>query len=53
MVFWLFKPILSPATIVNMKVVGNGLSKIGKDTLPLIDVKELLVQYGGTVKDAW
>ncbi|KAI9453016.1 CRAL-TRIO domain-containing protein [Lactarius psammicola] len=52
-IFWLFKPVLSPATIAKMKVVGHGSRTIGKELLPLIDVKELPAQYGGAVKDAW
>ena len=52
-IFWLFKPILSPATLAKMKVVGHGPRTIGKELLPLIDVKELPEQYGGVVKDAW
>ena len=52
-IFWLFKPVLSPATLAKMKVVGHGPRAIGKELLPLIDVKELPAQYGGTVKDPW
>ncbi|KAI0251725.1 CRAL-TRIO domain-containing protein [Lactifluus subvellereus] len=52
-IFWLFKPVLSPATLAKMKVVGHGPRTIGKELLPLIDVKELPVQYGGVVTDAW
>ncbi|KAH9059071.1 CRAL-TRIO domain-containing protein [Lactarius vividus] len=52
-IFWLFKPVLSPATLAKMKVVGHGSRAIGKELLPLIDVKELPAQYGGAVKDAW
>jgi hypothetical protein len=51
-IFWLFKPVLSPATLAKTKVVGNGPCKIVKDLLPLIDVKELPAQYGGAVMDA-
>ena len=52
-IFWLFKPVLSPATIAKMKVVGHGPSTIGKELLPLIDDKELPGQYGGAVENAW
>ncbi|KAH9041271.1 CRAL-TRIO domain-containing protein [Lactarius pseudohatsudake] len=52
-IFWLFKPVLPPATLAKMKVVGHGSRTIGKELLPLIDVKELPAQYGGAVKDAW
>ncbi|KAF8268681.1 CRAL-TRIO domain-containing protein [Lactarius quietus] len=52
-IFWLFKPILSPPTLAKMKVVGHGPRTIGKELLPLVDVKELPAQYGGAVKDAW
>lgn len=52
-IFWLFKPVLSPATLAKMKVVGHGPRTIGKELLPLIDVKELPSQYGGAVNDAW
>ena len=52
-IFWLFKPLLSAPTLAKMKVVGQGPSVIGKELLPLIDVKELPAQYGGVVKDAW
>jgi len=52
-IFWLFKPILSPATLAKMKVVGHGPRTIGKELIPLIDVNELPAQYGGVVTDAW
>ncbi|KAH8986116.1 CRAL-TRIO domain-containing protein [Lactarius akahatsu] len=52
-IFWLFKPVLPPATLAKMKVVGHGSRTIGKELLPLIDVKQLPAQYGGAVKDAW
>jgi hypothetical protein len=52
-IFWLFKPVLSPATLAKTKVVGNGPCKIVKDLLPLIDVKEFSAQFGGAVMDAW
>ncbi|KAH9990927.1 CRAL-TRIO domain-containing protein [Russula vinacea] len=52
-IFWLFRPVLSPATLAKMKVVGHGPSTIGKELLPLIDDKELPTQYGGTVENAW
>ncbi|KAI9434546.1 CRAL-TRIO domain-containing protein [Russula earlei] len=52
-IFWLFKPVLPPATLAKMKVVGHGPSAIGKELLPLIDVKELPTHYGGVVEDAW
>ena len=52
-IFWLFKPILPSATLAKMKVIGRGPRAIGKELLPLIDVKELPEQYGGVVKDAW
>ncbi|KAN0138189.1 CRAL/TRIO domain containing protein [Lactarius tabidus] len=44
-IFWLFKPVLSPATLAKTKVVGQW---------PVQDyVKELPAQYGGAVMDAW
>jgi hypothetical protein len=52
-IFWLFKPILPAATLAKMKVIGHGPGVIGKELLPLIDVKELPERYGGVVKDAW
>ncbi len=52
-IFWLFKPVLSPATLAKMKVVGHGPSTIGKELLPLVDDKELPAQYGGAVENAW
>ncbi|KAF8473628.1 CRAL/TRIO domain-containing protein [Russula ochroleuca] len=52
-IFWLFRPVLSPATLAKMKVVGHGPSTIGKELLPLIDDKELPAQYGGVVENAW
>jgi hypothetical protein len=52
-IFWLFRPVLSSATLAKMKVVGHGPGTIGKELLPLIDVKELPAQYGGVVTDAW
>ncbi|KAH9973587.1 CRAL/TRIO domain-containing protein [Lactifluus volemus] len=52
-IFWLFKPLLSPATFAKMKVVGHGPGTVGKELLPLIDAKDLPAQYGGVVTDAW
>lgn len=52
-IFWLFKPVLSAATLAKMKVVGHGPSTIGKELLPLVDDKELPAQYGGAVENAW
>lgn len=47
-----FKPLLSPAMLAKMKVIGHSLHAIGKGLL-LINVEELPTQYGGTMKDAW
>jgi hypothetical protein len=51
-IFWLFKPISSPATLAKMKDVGHVRVRSG-GSLFIIDVKELPAQYGGVVTDAW
>jgi len=52
-IFWMFKPVLPPATLAKMKVVGHGPRTIGKELLPLVDSRELPEQYGGDVAGAW
>ncbi|KAI0258945.1 CRAL-TRIO domain-containing protein [Gloeopeniophorella convolvens] len=42
-----------PSIMTWMKVVGHGPRTIGRELLPLIDVKQLPAQYGGAVQDAW
>lgn len=45
--FWLFKPVLSAATLAKMRVVGSGPKAIGKEILPFVDASELPKRYGG------
>ena len=46
-IFWLFKPLISAATLAKMTVVGSGSHAIGKELLPVIDAKQLPKRYGG------
>lgn len=46
-IFWAFKPLLAPATVAKMSVVGTGAHTIHQALGPHIDDKELPVQYGG------
>ncbi|EIW79141.1 CRAL TRIO domain-containing protein [Coniophora puteana RWD-64-598 SS2] len=46
-IFWIFKPLLSAATLAKMSVVGSGPRAIGPVLLPLIDASELPTRYGG------
>ncbi|KAH9852631.1 CRAL/TRIO domain-containing protein [Lenzites betulinus] len=46
-IFWLFKPIISAATLAKMTVVGTGPKAIGPELSQVIDVKELPKRYGG------
>ena len=46
-VFWLFKPLLSAATLAKMSVVGSGPKTIGAELSQVIDPKELPKKYGG------
>lgn len=46
-IFWAFKPLLAPATLAKMTVVGSGTRAIHQALSPHIDDKELPVKYGG------
>jgi len=46
-IFWMFKPLLSAATIAKMSVVGRGKETIGKELGVIIDKSELPKRYGG------
>lgn len=46
-IFWIFKPLLSAATIAKMSVVGKGPEAIGKELLVIVDDSELPTRYGG------
>ena len=46
-VFWLFKPLLSAATLAKMSVVGTGAKTIGAELSQVIPVSELPKRYGG------
>ncbi len=46
-IFWAFKPIIPPATLAKMSVVGSGTHAIHKALSPHIDDKELHARYGG------
>ncbi|KAI6024413.1 CRAL-TRIO domain-containing protein [Pisolithus marmoratus] len=49
-IFWLFKPLLSSATLDKMAVVGSGPRTIGAALLPIIDEHELPKRYGGSAE---
>jgi hypothetical protein len=46
-IFWIFKPLLSAATVAKMSVVGSGPKVIGTVLLPLIPADQLPKRYGG------
>ena len=46
-IYWLFKPLVSTATLAKMTVVGQGPKTIAPELLPIIDAKELPRRYGG------
>ncbi|RDX41560.1 CRAL/TRIO domain-containing protein [Lentinus brumalis] len=46
-VFWLFKPLLSAATLAKMSVVGSGAKTIRAELSQVIPVSELPKRYGG------
>ena len=46
-IYWLFKPLVSAATLAKMTVVGQGPKTIAPELLPIIDAKELPKRYGG------
>ena len=46
-IFWIFKPLLSAATIAKMSVVGRGKASIGRELGVIIDKSELPKRYGG------
>ncbi|KAI0730962.1 CRAL-TRIO domain-containing protein [Earliella scabrosa] len=46
-VFWLFKPLISAATLAKMSVVGSGARTIGAELSQVIPVEELPKKYGG------
>lgn len=46
-IFWIFKPLLSAATVAKMSVVGSGSKVIGTALLPLIPADQLPKRYGG------
>lgn len=49
-IFWLFKPLISSATLGKMTVVGSGPRTIGAALLPIIDERELPKRYGGSAE---
>ncbi|KAI6126482.1 CRAL-TRIO domain-containing protein [Pisolithus croceorrhizus] len=49
-IFWLFKPLISSATLDKMAVVGSGPRTIGAALLPIIDERELPIRYGGSAE---
>ncbi|KAI5995430.1 CRAL-TRIO domain-containing protein [Pisolithus albus] len=49
-IFWLFKPLISSATLGKMAVVGSGPRTIGAALLPIIDERELPKRYGGSAE---
>ena len=46
-VFWLFKPLISAATLAKMSVVGSGARTIGAELSQVIPAEELPKKYGG------
>ncbi|KAG1723836.1 CRAL TRIO domain-containing protein [Suillus paluster] len=46
-IFWIFKPLLSAATVAKMSVVGSGPKTIGSALLPVIPADQLPKRYGG------
>lgn len=50
-IFWAFKPLLAPATLAKMTVVGTGTRAIHQALSPYVDDKELPAQYGGQAED--
>ncbi|KAH9893322.1 CRAL-TRIO domain-containing protein [Cubamyces lactineus] len=46
-IFWLFKPLISAATLAKMSVVGSGAKTIGAELSQVIDPTELPKRYGG------
>ncbi|KAI0832083.1 CRAL-TRIO domain-containing protein [Trametes gibbosa] len=46
-IFWIFKPLISAATLAKMSVVGTGAKAISAELSQVIDVKELPTRYGG------
>jgi len=46
-IFWIFKPLISSATLAKMSVVGSGQRAIGQALLPVIDADQLPKRYGG------
>ncbi|CAL1715487.1 unnamed protein product [Somion occarium] len=50
-IFWLFKPLLSAATLAKMSVVGHGKSTIKTAFLPVIDAEQIPKRYGGSAPD--
>ncbi|KAH7920377.1 CRAL/TRIO domain-containing protein [Leucogyrophana mollusca] len=49
-IFWLFKPLLSSATLAKMSVVGSGPRAIGAALGPVIEEGELPRRYGGSAE---
>ncbi|KZP01745.1 CRAL/TRIO domain-containing protein [Calocera viscosa TUFC12733] len=52
-IFWLFRPLLSAATLAKMQVLGIGAKTIGEGMLPFIPASELPKQYGGEAEPKW
>ncbi|OJT12451.1 Phosphatidylinositol transfer protein sfh5 [Trametes pubescens] len=50
-IFWLFKPLISAATLAKMSVVGSGAKTIGAELSQVIPVDELPKRYGGKAED--
>ncbi|GBE83690.1 Phosphatidylinositol transfer protein [Sparassis crispa] len=50
-IFWLFKPLISAATLAKFTPVGTGAQTIGAALLPYIDATELPKRYGGEASD--
>lgn len=46
-IFWLFKPLVSAATLAKMAVVGTGAKVIGAELSQVIPPSELPKRYGG------
>ncbi|KAI0741307.1 CRAL-TRIO domain-containing protein [Daedaleopsis nitida] len=46
-IYWLFKPLVSAATLAKMSVVGSGAKTIGAELSQVIPLSELPKRYGG------
>jgi hypothetical protein len=48
--YWIFKPLVSPATLERMQIVGSGRHEVHDALLAVIDADELPRKYGGVAE---